>query len=326
MGYRLVQDRLRGSLRRFWTAPQVESACAKPLWDMPDGSPPAFREFSGTWRRKQFFGCRQDTLGDEPATCNLCPTRCRRCSRLLCMTLGSVGNARVSPFGCSLDCKSTLSQPTPLPVYIAPRRSPPCPSGSVAARRALLVRCVRLLCCVLGQLANTLVVTATRHGLRGGRCSPFRAPVRKRASVIRTPVKRPSKSRAIPRPRADKDSIRKVARTIESVGRASIRIVRVISVKQAGRARMPALQKLPSSARPGRVEDPSLDKIQGRLAPPLHQLATRNQQLTTNNCSYVPSFQLARYSSCSGVRRSILMPMDSSFSLATRLSRSTGTM
>lgn len=41
---------------------------------------------------------------------------------------------------------------------------------------------------------------------------------------------------------------------------------------------------------------------------------------------YVPSFQLAKYSSCSEVRRSILMPMDSSFSLATRLSKSTGTV
>jgi hypothetical protein len=41
---------------------------------------------------------------------------------------------------------------------------------------------------------------------------------------------------------------------------------------------------------------------------------------------YVPSFQLAKYSSCSEVRRSILMPSDSSLSLATRLSRSTGTV
>src|SRR5450755_139379 len=40
---------------------------------------------------------------------------------------------------------------------------------------------------------------------------------------------------------------------------------------------------------------------------------------------YVPSDQLARYSSCSRVRRSILMPIDSSFSLATRLSSSSGT-
>src|SRR5712692_10635901 len=42
--------------------------------------------------------------------------------------------------------------------------------------------------------------------------------------------------------------------------------------------------------------------------------------------SYVPSDQLARYSSCSEVKRSILMPSDSSLSLATRLSRSTGTV
>ena len=41
---------------------------------------------------------------------------------------------------------------------------------------------------------------------------------------------------------------------------------------------------------------------------------------------FVPTFQLARYSSCSGVRRSILMPSDSSLSLATRLSSSTGTV
>jgi hypothetical protein len=41
---------------------------------------------------------------------------------------------------------------------------------------------------------------------------------------------------------------------------------------------------------------------------------------------YVPSLQPARYSSCSGVRRSILIPMDSSFSLATRLSSSSGTL
>ncbi len=42
--------------------------------------------------------------------------------------------------------------------------------------------------------------------------------------------------------------------------------------------------------------------------------------------SYVPSDQPARYSSCSGVSLSILMPTDSSFSLATRLSRSSGTL
>jgi hypothetical protein len=41
---------------------------------------------------------------------------------------------------------------------------------------------------------------------------------------------------------------------------------------------------------------------------------------------YVPSLHPARYSSCSGVRRSILIPMDSSFSRATRLSSSSGTL
>ena len=46
----------------------------------------------------------------------------------------------------------------------------------------------------------------------------------------------------------------------------------------------------------------------------------------TNDCSYVPSLQPAKYSSCSGVRRSILMPIDSSFSFATRLSSSSGTL
>jgi hypothetical protein len=42
--------------------------------------------------------------------------------------------------------------------------------------------------------------------------------------------------------------------------------------------------------------------------------------------AYVPSDQPARYSSCSGVSLSILMAMDSSFSLATRLSSSSGTL
>jgi hypothetical protein len=44
-----------------------------------------------------------------------------------------------------------------------------------------------------------------------------------------------------------------------------------------------------------------------------------------HNCSYVPSLQPARYSSCSGVSLSILMLIDSSLSLATRLSSSSGT-
>jgi hypothetical protein len=50
-----------------------------------------------------------------------------------------------------------------------------------------------------------------------------------------------------------------------------------------------------------------------------------DQRLTTNDGFYVPSFHPAKYSSCSGVSRSILIPIDSSFSLATRLSSSSGT-
>ena len=46
---------------------------------------------------------------------------------------------------------------------------------------------------------------------------------------------------------------------------------------------------------------------------------------TTNDRRYVPSDHPARYSSCSGVSRSILIPIDSSFSLATLLSSSSGT-
>src|SRR5579862_9765539 len=49
-------------------------------------------------------------------------------------------------------------------------------------------------------------------------------------------------------------------------------------------------------------------------------------ELATENCSYVPSLQPARYSSCSGVSLSILMLIDSSFNLATRLSSSSGTL
>jgi hypothetical protein len=51
-----------------------------------------------------------------------------------------------------------------------------------------------------------------------------------------------------------------------------------------------------------------------------------DQRLTTNDRSYVPSLHPARYSSCSGLNRSILIPIDSSFSLATRLSSSSGTL
>ncbi len=46
---------------------------------------------------------------------------------------------------------------------------------------------------------------------------------------------------------------------------------------------------------------------------------------TANDRSYVPSLHPARYSSCSGVSLSILIPMDSSFNFATRLSKSAGT-
>src|SRR5258708_20180717 len=48
-------------------------------------------------------------------------------------------------------------------------------------------------------------------------------------------------------------------------------------------------------------------------------------QLLFPDCCYVPSSQLARYSSSSGVSRSILTPMDSSFTRATFLSTSSGT-
>ena len=53
-------------------------------------------------------------------------------------------------------------------------------------------------------------------------------------------------------------------------------------------------------------------------------LTTKDERTRTNY--YVPSLHPARYSSCSGVRRSILIPIDSSFNLATRLSRSSGTL
>ncbi len=59
----------------------------------------------------------------------------------------------------------------------------------------------------------------------------------------------------------------------------------------------------------------------GRLTPPRERPNANDQRPN----SYVPSLQPARYSSCSGVSLSILIPMDSSFSLATRLSRSSGT-
>gem|GEM_PF-5550909 len=62
-------------------------------------------------------------------------------------------------------------------------------------------------------------------------------------------------------------------------------------------------------------------KNKERLAPLLRELKTCHWELI-----YVPSLHPARYSSCSGVSLSILMPTDSSLSLATRLSRSSGTL
>jgi len=67
----------------------------------------------------------------------------------------------------------------------------------------------------------------------------------------------------------------------------------------------------------GGQECPPHARRRGRHAPPPE---------TCDLVFYVPSFQLAKYSSCSGVNRSILMPIDSSFSLATRLSSSAGTV
>jgi hypothetical protein len=54
--------------------------------------------------------------------------------------------------------------------------------------------------------------------------------------------------------------------------------------------------------------------------------AARAAPPKTSHCLYVPSLHPARYSSCSGVSRSILMPIDSSFNFATRLSSSSGTL
>src|ERR1019366_6773540 len=61
-------------------------------------------------------------------------------------------------------------------------------------------------------------------------------------------------------------------------------------------------------------------KKTGRLAPP--RLA---EYLLLGSGPYGPSLPPARCSSCSGVSRSILIPIDSSFSFATRLSSSSGT-
>ncbi len=61
----------------------------------------------------------------------------------------------------------------------------------------------------------------------------------------------------------------------------------------------------------------------GRLSPPRRGIRGRGHPRHAN---YVPSLHPARYSSCSGVSLSILMPMDSSFSFATRRSSSSGTL
>jgi hypothetical protein len=80
----------------------------------------------------------------------------------------------------------------------------------------------------------------------------------------------------------------------------------------------------------GYLRSPLKPKRKGRLAPPLFACRLERRpdgaSVTAVRSSYVPSFQLAKYSSCSEVSRSILMPSDSSLSLATRLSRSAGTV
>ena len=77
------------------------------------------------------------------------------------------------------------------------------------------------------------------------------------------------------------------------------------------------------NSRASRRENQSGPKLSGRRAD--EASAPTRILLGTEYCSYVPSFQPARYSSCSGVSLSILMLIDSSFSLATRLSSSSGT-
>jgi hypothetical protein len=67
---------------------------------------------------------------------------------------------------------------------------------------------------------------------------------------------------------------------------------------------------------------PSFARLDSRGRLSLHARPANYELGTT---TYVPSDQLARYSSCSGVSRSILMLIDSSFSLATHLSSSSGT-
>src|SRR6202790_5507480 len=68
-----------------------------------------------------------------------------------------------------------------------------------------------------------------------------------------------------------------------------------------------------------------LTKQTGRLAPPRVRAKSRGRR-RPRHTNYVPSDHPAKYSSCSGVSRSILMPIDSSFSFATRLSSSSGTL
>src|SRR5438552_14274043 len=73
----------------------------------------------------------------------------------------------------------------------------------------------------------------------------------------------------------------------------------------------------------GGLRRPHITKhFAGKSARATHQ----NDQRPPINGRYVPSLHPAKYSSCSGVSLSILMPIDSSFSRATRLSRSSGTL
>ena len=94
--------------------------------------------------------------------------------------------------------------------------------------------------------------------------------------------------------------------------KASDRSVRATQPKQEPRTRM--------------SEPHEQSKSLGQECPS-HTTEARasDKNVRATRANYVPSDQPARYSSCSGVRRSILMPMDSSFSLATRLSSSSGT-
>ena len=75
----------------------------------------------------------------------------------------------------------------------------------------------------------------------------------------------------------------------------------------------------------GSATSPYVPKKGAAHAAPLSHAKVRGR-VARGHTNYVPSDHPARYSSCSGVSLSILMPTDSSFSLATRLSRSSGTL